>query len=444
MEQRIVCPNCEFEIEVAQALSAQISDKIRLDLEAEFQQKTKQIDHQRQILAQETNKLAEDQREFEARLKLALEQQKQHLTKEARKQAEQSFALELKDKQAQLEEVRDRLKKTEQAELELRKATRELEEQKQQLELQVERRVSKQAEQIRQAAQKQTSEEYELKLADRDRKNSELLKQLDAARRKAEEGSQKAQGQVMELKLEQLLREAFPQDSIEPVPAGVQGADLIQRVFDGVECGVILWEIKRTKHWKDAWLAKLRDDQRTIKAELCAIVSEALPKNVDTFALIDQVWVTGRSCMLGLATSLRLALIGITRSKRAQQGQSSKMVLLYDYLAGPDFRNRVEGIMEAFNTLDDDLDAEKRRIQVLWAKREKQLERAKANTAGLYGDLQGIIGSTLAQIESLDQKVIETNEAHGNNDDPRATVQNDTAASKSTTDKPNDSMPLAD
>ena len=77
MEQRIVCPNCEFEIEVAQALSAQISDKIRLDLEAEFQQKTKQIDHQRQILAQETNKLAEDQREFEARLKLALEQQKQ-------------------------------------------------------------------------------------------------------------------------------------------------------------------------------------------------------------------------------------------------------------------------------------------------------------------------------------------------------------------------------
>lgn len=112
--------------------------------------------------------------------------------------------------------------------------------------------------------------------------------------RKAEQGSQQLQGEVQEPELEALLSGTFPQDTIEPVPKREHGGDMLHRVVGplGQTCGTILWETKRTKNWSDGWLAKLRDDQRAAKAELAVLVSQVLPKEVETFDLIDGVWVT--------------------------------------------------------------------------------------------------------------------------------------------------------
>jgi hypothetical protein len=54
----------------------------------------------------------------------------------------------------------------------------------------------------------------------------------------------------------------------------------------------------------------------------------------------------------------------------------------------------------------EDLDSEKRSLQRIWTKREKQLDRAVANTAGLYGDLGGILGTNLPQIAHLELQSI--------------------------------------
>ncbi len=208
----------------------------------------------------------------------------------------------------------------------------------------------------------------------------------------------------MELELEDLLRRHFPYDEIIPVPKGVHGGDTLQNVRDtaGCLCGSILWESKRTKAWSDAWLPKLRDDQRAAKAQIAAIVTLEMPKGLTTFASIDGVWVTSRACLFGLASALRAGLIEVAAAKRATEGRQEKMDLLYNYLSGPEFRHRVEGIVEAFMTLRQDLEIEKRAIQKIWAKREKQLDRAIANTAGLHGDLRGIVGASLPQIETLE------------------------------------------
>ena len=68
---------------------------------------------------------------------------------------------------------------------------------------------------------------------------------------------------MLELELENLLRSKFPFDSIEPVPKGEFGGDVLQRVVGkgGQASGTILWESKRTKNWSDGWLTKLREDQ---------------------------------------------------------------------------------------------------------------------------------------------------------------------------------------
>ncbi|MEQ1934769.1 MAG: DUF2130 domain-containing protein, partial [Fimbriimonadaceae bacterium] len=221
--------------------------------------------------------------------------------------------------------------------------------------------------------------------------------------RKAEQGSQQLQGEVFELELEGLLRAKFPLDSIEPVAKGKEGGDVLQRIVGplGQACGAILWESKRTKNWSDGWLAKLRDDQRTAKAEAALLVSEVLPKGVQSFDLIDGVWVAEPRCAMPLAIALRQSLVELTMARQAGEGQQTKMELVYQYLTGPRFKHRVEAIVEKFSDMHEDLEKERKNTMRLWAKREAQIRGVIESTAGMYGDLQGIAGRSLQEIEGL-------------------------------------------
>jgi hypothetical protein len=193
------------------------------------------------------------------------------------------------------------------------------------------------------------------------------------------------------------------------VPKGEHGGDVIHRVAGptGV-CGTILWESKRTKNWSDVWLAKLRDDQRAAKADIALIVSQTLPKNVDTFNLIDGVWVTGHRCAIPVAIVLRHSLIELAAARQAGEGQQSKMELVYQYLTGQRFRHRIHAIVEKFGDMNEDLQRERKTMTKLWAKREEQIRCVVESTAGMYGDLQGIAGRSLQEIEGLEIRVLES------------------------------------
>jgi hypothetical protein len=172
-------------------------------------------------------------------------------------------------------------------------------------------------------------------------------------------------------------------------------------------CGSILWESKRTRNWSDSWLSKLRDDQRTAKADIALIVSNALPKGVETFDLIEGVWVTDTRCAIPVAIALRQSLIELSAARQANEGQQSKMEMVYQYLTGPRFRQRVEAIVEKFSDMQADLDKERKTMTRLWAKREAQIRGVIEVTVGMYGDLQGIAGRALQEIECLDVIALE-------------------------------------
>jgi Uncharacterized protein conserved in bacteria (DUF2130) len=244
--------------------------------------------------------------------------------------------------------------------------------------------------------------EKEQQIAGMQRKIEDLL-------RKAEQGSQQAQGEVLEVELESQLRARFPRDLIEPVPKGEFGGDVLHHVFgaSGQNCGTILWESKQTKAWHDGWLVKLRDDQRVAKAEIALIVSSALPKGVKAFDLVENVWVTEPRFAIPLAIALRQSLIDVAGSRLTQRGQQTKMALIYRYLTGPQFRHRIDAIVEKFTDMREDLDRERKVLTKLWARREEQLKCVLDSTAGLYGDLQGIAGHSMPELECLDILLIE-------------------------------------
>ena len=179
---------------------------------------------------------------------------------------------------------------------------------------------------------------------------------------------------------------------------------MVQRVVGagGQPSGTILWESKRTKNWSDSWLVKLREDQRTAKAEIAVIVSQVLPKGVETFEMVDGIWVTHPRAALPVAAILRQSLLEIAMVRQASDGQQTKTEMVYQYLTGPRFRQRVEAIVEAFSTMQEDLDKERNAIMKQWAKREEQIERVMGATVGMYGDLQGIAGKSLQEIKGLE------------------------------------------
>ena len=287
---------------------------------------------------------------------------------------------------------------------------RELDDARRELDLTIEKSVQESLAEIRQKARVEAEESLRLKVAEKEQQISSMQRQIEELKRKAEQGSQQLQGEVLELELESALRAHFPHDAIEPVGKGEFGGDVVQRVITpvGQACGALLWETKRTKNWTDGWLAKLRTDQRAAGAELAILVSTALPKGVDTFGYVDGIWVTDFRFVLPLAVALRQSLIEIGAVRQAHEGQNTKMELVYQYLTGPKFRHRVEAIVEKFSEMQADLDRERKAMTRLWAKREAQIHGVIESTVGMYGDLQGIAGKALQEIEGLDLPLLES------------------------------------
>ena len=411
LKNTLACPNCSHEIEVTELMRTQLAVQIRGELDAQAASIRRELDRQRSVVAEQQAEVAKERELLAEQVKRQVDEQRVTLLAEAKQQASETVAVEIADRDARLRELTVALTKAQEQELQLRKQQRELQSQQEALKLDVARQLDAERQTLIQEAKVQFNAEHELKQAEKDKTIADLASKLKEMQRKVEQGSQQLQGEVQELALERILGDSFPGDEVDPIGKGVGGGDCLQSVVNhaGQVCGRILWESKRTKRWGGDWLAKARDDARAARADCVVVVSETLPEGVQGFALIEGVWVCGLMPAKALAMALRFGLLEVGKARVAAQGQHAKQELVYNYLASSEFQQRVAGIVEAFVTMQTDLESEKRAFKKQWSKREKQIVRAVANTASLYGDLQGIIGSSLPMIEGLETILIEAN-----------------------------------
>lgn len=389
-QDSIKCPKCGTIIPLSEALSHDIEERARQNFEKQ--------------LAENKRKHDAELKELEKDLDSRLQKQRKELEAKLKKQAEEAVSADIADLKARAEESNIKLKKAENNELALRKKQRELEDREKNLELETARKIDEEKKKIEDAVCVRFEEQHKLKDAEKDKKLTDALKQVDELKRKMEQGSQQTQGDVLELELEGMFKHEFPFDVIEAVSTGVRGGDIIQTVKtqSGRTCGIILWETKRVKNWSESWIAKLKDDQGNAKADLAVLVSEALPSGFHHFRQINGVWVTDIPSALSLALALRMALIQTANAKELESGKDDKKELIYRYVTGPEFRNRVTAIIEGFRAMKEDLESERRAMQKIWASREKQIERIISNTAGMHGELEGLAGSALPRIKILE------------------------------------------
>jgi hypothetical protein len=454
IQEIIKCPKCGEIIKLSEAITRDIELAIKNKYEKEFELRLKDEREQLKIktkkeaqesvnveladlkeqLAEKDKKLSEIQKQelelrkrerqlqekeesfsktFEQReneLKERFVAERRLIEEKIRKEAAEASCLEVTDLKQRLEEKTKRLEETQQQELELRRRQREIEEKEKAFELKMSRQLDVERQQIRNKVAREFEEEHRLKDLEKDKQLADMREQIEELKRKAEQGSQKMQGEVLELELEQLLRDEFCFDEFESISSGIKGADILQTVKTqaGRVCGKILWETKRTKNWSDGWIQKLKDDQRAAKADLAVIVSEVLPQGFHHFRQIVTIWVTDIPSAISLALALRTLLIQVARTKEIQTGKEEKKEIVYSYLTGPEFRNRVQAIMEAFIGMKQDLDTEKRSMEKYWTRREKQIEKIILNIAGMHGDLEGITGTPLPTIKMLELPAEET------------------------------------
>ena len=284
-----------------------------------------------------------------------------------------------------------------------KKASREMTALKEELELTVARKLDDERNRIVADTQTRAAEQHRLKDAEKERQLTDMRRQIEDLKRKAEQGSQQLQGEAGEGELETMLRAAFPCDDITPVAQGIRGADLHQIVLDsrGARSGAILWECKNARNWSDGWIAKLKDDQRTLRADVAILVTASLPKGCTRFTVVDGVVVTDFACAAAVAGLVRTNLLQLAQTRSALVNKDQKLELLHRYLSGIEFRQRVEAIVEAFERMKEDLDQERRAAERQWAKRIKQIESVTFNISGMYGDLQGLV-PTLPSIARLE------------------------------------------
>ena len=411
----IKCPNCNTEIDINEVLYHQLENKYKNEhlaqtkkLEAEIEAKRKEYKTHLDSLKVKEEEFKEQKEKFEEEIKKAtqiqLKAERVKLQEELRKEIldEQGESIALLQKQ--LEEKSNQVKELNVAKAQIGQLQREKEEMESAIMAKAELALNEKLKLEKEKIQKATDEQNELKLRQKDEQLRQLQEQLQIAQRKAEQGSMQLQGEVQELAIEEWLKEKYPFDTIDEVKKGARGADCMQIVHtrESQNCGKIYYESKRTKDFQKSWIEKFKADMREKGADIGVLVTDVMPSDMQRIGLYEGIWICSFEEFKGISAVLREQIIKIHHAMKSQENKTDKMSLLYGFLTSNEFKMQIEAIVEAFTTMQSDLDSEKRSMQRIWKQREKQIEKVLDNTINMYGSIRGIAGNAIGNIKALE------------------------------------------
>ena len=404
MKDKIKCPNCGHNFDVEEALSGQLQAHFK----AEFEKK---VAEQAKVFNNEKAKLEKEKEEFEEKKEkeneLFKEKLEQKIAKEKEKiqnQTKENFELQLKALQEENDKRKEENRELKSKELDLLKRENELKEKAEEQELNLQKQLLEKQKEIEEKGRAKEREANQLKEKEYQKQLDEQKKLIEEMKRKAEQGSMQLQGEVQELALEELLNLAFPFDNISEVPKGINGADVIQTVINSnqIECGTIVFESKRTKNFDKKWIDKLKQDQVRVKGDIAVLVTQTLPTELDRFDFINGVWICHFNEVKSLTKVLRESLLKAQSVMTIQENKGDKMELLYNYLTGNDFIQKVKRIIENYDGMINQLNSEKKATYRMWSEREKQIWVVQENINAMFGDIKGIAGNSISSSDLLE------------------------------------------
>ncbi len=412
MPTELKCPGCGHQFDASDAIREEVQNAANLKA-TEWQKKKTE-----EFRLKENAWLKQLQQAEEEALK-KIEQEKKALQEKLetslRKTIADDFENQLRLLQESCSETEEKLKTARRKELEFLQKEQVLKTREAELEIEVQQRLMSERNrlsiEIRQMEERRIQQmeiEFKLKLAEKEKQLDDQKRLAEEMRRKAEQGSMQLQGEVQELLLEEILRNSFVFDRIEPVGKGVRGADCIQTVCNnfGQECGKIIYESKRTLSFGTDWIEKLKADMRSHGADVAIIVTQVLPKDMDRFGEREGVYICSFSEVKSLAAVLRSGIVKIYTATKSQENKGEKMSMMYDYLTSSEFTEQWKAMREGFMQLKISIQKERDMMEKLWKSREKQLEKIMLNAAHIKGSVEGIAGNDAVNLTLLEDEVM--------------------------------------
>jgi len=415
MNTTIICPHCKKPVEISDAIQHQLEDELLRAKTEQTETLRKEYDAQSEAKLKQAILDAVAAAQQEAELRIAKERQ---VAKRELDKALQSTELEVEkakqDTELETERLRREAAASKESEKQLRKQLSDLLDELSKARkasddaaLSARRELLEKEKGIREEAAQKASEDFNTKIREQEETINRLREQLTSAKQVAEQGSQQMQGEILELDVEDALRSSFPTDTVDEVKKGERGADVRQVVNEQfyMNCGLILWECKNAKTFQASWLSKLKDELADEKAQFGVIVFNPTDGGGDDFKqLSDNIWLVKPRYVIMLATLLREAIIRVFAANRAAEGKDVKVELIYNYLTGGEFSNRIRYILESYDEMARQLDTEKKQAQKRWAAQEKILQKITNSLYGMSGDLQGIAGREIIALPALDDE----------------------------------------
>jgi hypothetical protein len=401
---KITCPNCSFNFDVEEVLSSKIKEKLIQDFKSEKERWIEDINRSKKALEEQQKSFEEKKKReneiFKQKLEEALESRKGEL----RKNMDEEYLGKINLQKEELERKTKQLNALKDKEIELERMRMKMEEQEKEIELRLFKKMQEEMQTKEETIRKRMEEAMHLKLLEKEKMLEQQKKLIEEMKRKSEQGSMQLQGEVQELAIEDYLASQFPLDEIEEIRKGQRGGDCIQVVHTRKKrnCGRIYYESKRTKEFQNSWIEKFKNDIRDKGADLAVLVTQAYPKDFERMGQLNGIWICSFEEFKSLCYVLRDSIIRLDMLKSSQENKGDKMHMLYDYLTSNEFKMQVEGIVEGFTQMQNDLQKEKNAMQRIWNQREKQIQKVLLNTSSLYGSIQGLAGNSIGKIDSLE------------------------------------------
>ena len=407
-ENFIKCPGCGEKINVTDLLTLQIETS----MEERFNQQKKKIQRDFDLKAESLKKKEEDlqqlkdneEQRFKERVALERKKTEDQILVRIQKELEDESSEKFQAMKLELDKKSEKVKLLSKLEADFERLKREKNELQDAITAEAEKKFNDALYQEKIKIKKDADAAYELKILQMQKKLDEQTKLTDQMKKKQEQGSMQLQGEVQELAIEDFLSANFPYDHIDEIKKGATGADCVHtvKISETQSCGSIYYESKRTKNFSQAWIEKFKTDMQVKKVDIGVLVTEVLPSDMNRMGIRNGVYICTYEEFKGLSFFLREFLIRINNAHLTQENKGDKMELLYSFLTSDEFRWQIEGIVEAFKNMKTDLDKEKRAMQGIWAKREKQIDKVVLNTVQMHGAIRGIAGSAIKPIKELE------------------------------------------
>ena len=405
---QIKCPNCGTSIDVQDILSHQLEDELKKKFNTQLAEEKKKFDKEHEILNKAKQEFEETKQKeselFQEKLDAKLKDEKKSLEEKLSKKFQDEQSEQFASLQKELNEKSVQIQELNKTKAEIEKLKREKEELKGAIEAESQKKLTQILIEEKEKIRKTEEDKNELRFKELQKQLEDQKKLTEEMKRKQEQGSMQLQGEVQELAIEEWLKANFPFDTLTEIKKGARGGDCLQIINTQTyqNCGCIYYESKRTKDFQPSWIEKFKTDMRVKNATFGVLVTEALPKGVERLSQKEGIWICTYEEFKALCFVLRESVILINQAGVVQENKGEKMSLLYDFLTGSEFRMQVEAIVEGFTQMQTDLDTERRAMEGIWKKREKQIQKVLLNTTHMYSAIRGIAGNAVGSIQALE------------------------------------------